>query len=166
MLFNAIYWTNMLISILFLEAEYPRFGLGVDKNSISYVSFICFIPSIILIFISPFIVNKYISDKSFIVLIISIYMMATLLVPFLKDLKSEFNLKSTNIFALINLGITNCTSPGLISPYFYYYVIRKTPMKYRTNVNSSIFLATQLFNSILVLFGGFLYSLCMHNEYL
>ena len=68
--------------------------------------------------------------------------------------------------ALLNLGITNCTSPGLISPYFYYYVIRKTPMKYWTNVNSSIFLATQLFNSLLVLFGGFLYSLCIHNEYL
>ena len=82
-LFGAIYRTNMLISILFLEGEFPKLGMGVDRDSISFVSFICFIPSIILIFISPFIVNKYISDRSFIVLIISLYMLATISLPIL-----------------------------------------------------------------------------------
>jgi len=86
MLFNAVFRTNLLISTLFLENPFNKIGLGISATSLSNFSFLSFFPSLVLIFLSPIVVNRWFSDRFFLKMVVIIYMVATLMTPTLKDI--------------------------------------------------------------------------------
>lgn len=164
MIFNSVSKTNLLISILFLE-EPLSVGMNISPKDMANITFFGFFPSIVLIFFSPFIVNNFISDKNFIKLVVFIYIILTITLPILKDLFKIISYQKYQwIVYVVELCIL-CSSSSLISPYFYYFVIKKTPLKYRTSVNSAIFYTMTFINSILVIVGCHLYSLTMHSPF-
>jgi len=84
--FNAVFCTNQLLTVLFLENPFTEEGIGISPFELSNFSFFSFFPNITLIFLASFFVNKTISGQSFIKLVIFLYMISTLMIPILKDL--------------------------------------------------------------------------------
>ncbi len=165
MLANAVFRTNMLISFLFLEAPFETTGLGISTKSMSLLSFFSFFPSIFLIFFSPLFVNEVITDKKFLKGVVMIYIVATMLIPTLRDILLKFGYDKNVWLVYFNEMIICCASPSLMSPYFYYYVVKKTPKIYRTAVNSAIFFTITILNSILVVLCSHMYSFTVNTEF-
>lgn len=156
MIFNGVYRTVVLLGTLFLENR--NFGFNISPSTMSNLQLFTMIPNMILMFSAPYFVNNFFNDRIFLKAVVFLHVMGTLMIPIYKELQTRF--ASTNFFYLVMLNqiLIMCMSPGIINPYFYYYIIKRTPQKYRTNVNSSIFLSNQILNMITLLVGGFIYS--------
>ena len=61
MITNGVFKTMTLISMLFLERDVSEQGLGLDYKVISLIAVVSMIPSVAIVFISPFFVPKKIS---------------------------------------------------------------------------------------------------------
>ena len=102
MLFNAVFRSNMLLSTLFLESDFKTTGLGVSHDTLSKFSLFSFLPAILLIFVSPLMVNNCFSDRIFLKGVVGIYMFSTLMVPTLRDILLHFGYDKYHYLIFLN----------------------------------------------------------------
>jgi len=88
MITNGVFKTMTLISVLFLERSVKDQGMGISSETISWIAVISMIPSVAIVFISPFFVPKKVSYQLYMGVIILFFTLATLMIPTLRDLRS------------------------------------------------------------------------------
>lgn len=77
--------SESLISIMYIQTDWDKGGLGINPDDLVKLSVICFFPSMIILLFSDRIIPKKISIPNFITTIIIIFSTFVLLLPFLRD---------------------------------------------------------------------------------
>jgi len=81
---NAVFKSMNMICTIFLEAKLSEEGLGINSKQLSVITFISYFPSFFILMVSPIIVPKKISYKTFITVITTVYSIGIILTPFWK----------------------------------------------------------------------------------
>jgi len=140
MITNGVFKTMTLISVLFLERSVKDQGMGISSETISWIAVISMIPSVAIVFISPFFVPKKISYQLYMGVIILFFTIATLMIPTLRDMRSLMD--STTFFYIlcINQSTIYWATPKIFSPFMSYIVGMSVNKEGRTAINSLAFI--------------------------
>jgi len=60
------------------------------------------------------------------------------MIPVYKQILDKFHKEYINYFVYSNECILLCLAPGLISPFFYSQIFKKTPPNERANMGSTV----------------------------
>jgi hypothetical protein len=91
--------SEALISIMYIQTDWDKGGLGLNADDLVRLSVICFFPSVMILLYSDRVIPKKMSISKFITMIILIFSTFVLLLPFLRDFISHKSQKNYLVIA-------------------------------------------------------------------
>lgn len=153
-----------IISVFFIEAAWDKEGLGISPITLAYINMFSFIPVMIVLMISPWLVPTYIGYRTYLNIILSIYAIGVALMPMLKQVIGLLGYEKFYWLVFIVQGVIYLVNPKTYTPSVSYLVNKATSKRGRTAVNSITSLIFTTFTAILMSIMAPLYSYSVHNE--
>lgn len=161
---KAVNKSYTIISVFFIEADWNKEGMGISPITLAYINMISFIPVMIVLMISPWIVPTYIGYRTYLNIILSIYAIGVALMPMLKQVIGVLGYEKFFWLIFIVQGMIYLVNPKTYTPSIYYLINKATSKRGRTAVNSITSMIFTTTTAVLMSIIAPLYSYSVHNE--
>ena len=163
---GAVFRTILIQSVLYLETDASKNGLGIRASELSIVSLISYFPSVIVLFSSQKFVPRYISYQNFIRILLIIFSIAIFIIPLCKDLLTFFQQHNMTWIILLNQSAIYWSNPRIFSPFINYLINHKVIKKERTSLNSLVYILLTIAIASMVNFVFFLYTISLDYSFM
>lgn len=163
---NGVFKTINVITVFYLEAPFSEEGLGVDSMTLTYISLLSYLPCVIVLLSAPSFVPKKLGYRPYIMMVLSLFSLAILMLPVFKDIMTPANYQKFIWFVYLNQVLLYFANPKLFSPAINYLVGKSVSRRMRASANAVTFIGSTLASALLLNIIAPLYSMSIENEYL
>lgn len=158
---GLIFKATIFVTVLFLEEEWKHGGFGIPSRDLSQINLLSFVPAVGFLIITPMIVPKRISLLWYMRILLTIFTIALLAVPLLRDLIPGKNLAWTVLFVQALIYTLN---PRVYSALLSYTINSWADRYSRTALNSINFLISSLLSAFVLTLVAPLYTCTMFSS--
>lgn len=158
-LMTALHKIQTFLSVLYLEMSVKKGGFGISAAELSYLSVICYVPSLIILLASPTIIPSKMRYFTFIKAIIVFYGIVFTLIPVIKDFSGFLGVRLTYIFILSVQGLAIAISPRILAPFINYLINKGVRRAERTAVNAINYIFSTFFSAAFLNIIIYIYSI-------
>jgi len=161
---KAVNKSYTIISVFFIEAPYEKEGMGISPMTLAYINMFSFIPVMAVLLISPWVVPRYLSYRTYLNIILSVYAVGVALMPMLKQFIGVVGYAKFYWLVFVVQGVIYLVNPKTYTPSVSYLINKATSKRGRTAVNSITSMIFTTFTAVLMSIIAPLYSYSVHNE--
>lgn len=158
-LLTALHKVQTFLSVLYLEMKISKGGFGITAAELSYLSVICYIPSLFILLVSPTVVPSRIRYFTFIKSMVTVYGVLFFLIPVLKDLSSYMTPSVAHALIIADQGLTISLSPRILTPFINYLINKGVRRAERTSINAINYIFSTLFSAVFLNAIIYIYSI-------
>lgn len=158
-LMTALHKVQMFLSVLYLEMKVNKGGFGISAAELSYLSVICYIPSLIILLVSPRFVPSKIRYFTYIKTIIVFYGILFMLIPILKDTAEYLGPDATHVLVILDQGLSISISPRIFAPFITYLINKGVKKSERTAINAINYIFSTFFSALFLNIIIYIYSI-------
>ena len=145
---NAVNKTFAGFTAIFCVLAWQDGGLGLPTELYSFISFLSFIPAVIMLFTSPLYVPKRVSFFNFIKTFLFIIIAVILLIPGFRIIFTESSIRNLGVFFVISLIFWG--NPKQFSPFISILINNEVAPENRTSINALMVLFQNSVSAILI----------------
>ena len=116
---NSIFKSQNTVSIFFLEKSYESGGQQIDPRELSFLTLLCYFPSILIIMMGPKLTPRYVSYKVFFKGVLGLLILSAFFTPVLRDV---LPLGHYRWLIYANQSVIYWISPKAFSPFCNYLI--------------------------------------------